>query len=292
MTDTTCVCCQRPMPDQAYACTSCAHGLGSALLVAAGHAEDAEAVITRQVRYGAGSRGGSGSGLDPDLRASARLAAITATIGGWARVVTEETGRQPAWRPTEGPLCPPVGRRCEHDSCAAIRRRMPASTLALETAWLSRQTGWLRKHPAAKEAFADLHTACYDLARLVDRPVDRELVGMCDCGRTLYAPHGQVLVQCPGQTCQLTWHVERSREILRQALDGKLVTAAEASWLASFLDTDRTQEQIRKLINAWSSRSLIVARGEIDREPTFRFGDVAGRLARTPRRAPARVSAA
>jgi hypothetical protein len=203
-----------------------------------------------------------------DLAASAKLRPIENTIGTWARHVAEE-----ARQTIPPPVWPSFNR-----TAAAAR-------------WLSLHVDWLRGRPEADEAFGELHDACRELVRLIDRPADRELVGMCDCGKVLYAPHGRTEVTCPVPTCELRWDVAESRAILRRALDGKLVTAAEAARLGQYLDTDRTQEQIRKLINAWSSRSLIVAHGEIDAEPAFRFGDVSERLARTPRRTAARETA-
>jgi hypothetical protein len=279
-----CVRCGSPLADGAYVCHDEAHNLAGALLAAAGHAEDASTLSERGARPGASSRGGGDTPL-PDLTRSARYAHAAAAITRWARVVSEETGRRPRWRAAIGPLCPPNGRRCEHGSCEAIRRRTPPADVSLAAAWLAQQTGWLRKHPAAGEAFAQLHAACTTLARLIDVPPDKELVGMCDCGRVLYGRRDQVFVTCPVTTCKLRWNVAESRDILRDALDGKLVTAAEAARFGQYLDTDRTQEQIRKLINTWSSRGQIVAHGEIEGEPTFRFGDVSERLARTPRRA-------
>jgi hypothetical protein len=281
----TCVRCGRPTAD-GFACHTCALGLAQALTVAAGHAEDAEAVLARQTRYGAGGRGGNDEPLPVDLTASVRLAAVDNTIDTWARVVLDETGQSLSpWRLAAGPLCPPTGTRCAHDSCETIRRRWPISSLGMAALWLAGQVEWLRKHPAAGEAFRELHDACAQLARLVDRPPDKELVGMCDCGKVLYAAYGKVVIQCPLVTCKLVWDVADSRDILRRHLGDKLVTAAEAARLAAYLDTDRTQEQIRKLINAWASRRQVAAHGvDRDGEPTFRFGDVAQRLATTPKR--------
>jgi hypothetical protein len=291
------------MADTAYACPTCAQELADALVTASGHAEDAETVIARQARYGAGSRGGTSEPLPVDLTASTRYATIGNTITTWARDL-EESGTPPAepWRPVAGPLCAPQRPddeprdkvrdeplyRCEHESCAAIRDRTPPPVLTTTLRWLAGQKSALRKHPAADELFRALHDACGQLARLVDRPADKELVGMCDCGKVLYAPHGRRVVTCPVPTCKLQWDVADSRTILRRALDGKLVTAAEAARLAQYLDTDRNQQQIRKLINAWTrpERCLIGSHGEIDGEPAYRFGDISERLARTPRRTP------
>lgn len=294
-----CVRCGRPTPD-GYCCSGCASELADALLVASGHAEDAEAVIARQTRYGAGSRGGSEARLGYDPTASARYAAVIRTVGRVGQDLTESGVRPPGpWRAAAGPLCAPQRPgdqprdrrreepwyRCEHTSCMAIRDRTPPTPLAAELMWLTQCMRNLRRHPAADEHFKDLHDACAELARLVDRPADKELVGMCDCGKVLYAANGNSVVTCPTPTCKLHWNVAESRNILRRSLDGKLVTAAEAARLSGFLDSDRTQDQIRKLINKWAQRGDLAAHGEIDGEPTFRFGDVFERLARTQRRA-------
>lgn len=299
MSEHLCVVCGRPTPD-GYACHACAQELADALTTAAGHAEDAETANGRQAGYGAGSRGGSSDGVTYDPKRSARLNAVRLAADGWTTDLLAGADF-PAWRRTAGPLCPAqrTGERCTHRSCAAVRVTVPPPMLAQEFSWLAGRTDALRQHPAAAEAFRELHDACADLARLVDVPADNELVGMCDCGKVLYAPRGKTVVTCPVPTCKLRWDVATSRDILRRALDDKLVTASDAARLGQYLDSDRTQEQIRKLINAWSSRSLVVAHGSVveddgvdedgmpktKTEPTFRFGDVSDRLARTPRRA-------
>jgi len=289
-----CVRCDRPT--DGTVCHSEALSLAESLQTAAGHAEDAETVIARQARYGAGGRGGSGEPLPVDLTASARYGTAANTIGRWAQRLLDETNapEPEAWRPTAGPVCaprrpadgPPLPGKpwllCAHRSCEAIRRPRPPA-IAEACLWLAGQTGWLRKHPAAGEAFTDLERACADLARLVDRPADKELVGMCDCGKVLYAPGGRIFVSCPQPTCKLLWHVERSRDILHDALRDKLVTAADAARLAAHWD-ERASEQIRKLVNKWAERSRITAHAELGGDPAFRFGDVLDLLAQTPRR--------
>lgn len=281
-----CVRCGRPT--DAAVCAPEAQGLAEDLVRAAGHAEDAWTVIARQTRYGGGSGGGSVDGA-PDLSASAKLAPIVTAIGGWARLVEDQTGRRPRWRPLAGPLCPPSGHRCAHGSCEGIRRRTPPPKLALDAAWLARQVEWLRRHPAAEEAFRDLTAAGIQLAWLCDSPAENELVGVCDCGKILYAREGREVIQCPMPTCKLVWHVERSRDILRRHLGDKLVTASEAARLAAYLDSDRTQDGIRKLIAARVRSRQLLAHGEIPDEngdpiPTYRFGEVAAVLATIPRR--------
>jgi hypothetical protein len=228
--------------------------------------------------------------MTPNFTASKVYGRFRAAIGTWERDLVE-TGRArpPApWRPHLGPLCAPArpgdeprdGNRCGHESCARIREERP-SALAHTVLWLAEQVGELRKHPAAVEAFAELHAACAELASIVDRPADDELVGVCDCGKILYAVHGRTYVRCPAVTCKLTWHVERSRDILRRHLGDKLVTLPEAARLAAYLDPDRTLDGIRKLIAARIDQ--LVPHGQLadedGAEPAYLFGDVVALLA-------------
>lgn len=290
-----CVRCRRPMPDTAYVCAADARSLAEALTAAAGHAEDAWTVIARQARYGAGSRGGRDEPLPVDLTASAQLAAVENTIGTWARHVLEES----RWQPVAGPRCP-VGAQCSHGSCAEIRRPWPMANLGAAAGWLAAHVHWLRMRPEAAEAFGQLTDACTQLERLVDRPSSgHRLVGMCDCGKILYAPHGRDVVQC--KACGAKWNVTESQGILLRHLDGKLVTVPEALDMAGWLDVDRTREQIRKLVTGWAKTGQIAAHGQVFRDPTeaeiradpeaypvavptYRFGEIRAKLAATPRR--------
>jgi hypothetical protein len=260
MSATPCVRCGRPTAD-GYACHGCAQGLAQVLTVAAGHAEDAEAVLARQTRYGAGGRGGNDEPLPVDLTAATRYRAVENAIGGWARHVSEATGDA---------IPPPVW--------------PTLNTTAIAAQYLAARVGQLRGWPEAGEAFKELHDTCAQLSRLVDRPADRDLVGMCDCGKTLYAASGRTVVQCPAVTCKLVWNVAESRDILRRALDGKLVTASEAARLAAYLDGDRTQDAIRKLIASRAAGGQLGAHGQIGDEPAYRFGEVVAVLATIQRR--------
>lgn len=288
-----CVVCTRPTPD-GFACAADARSLAERLTGAAGHAEDAESGGTRGSRYG-GTRGGSSDGVSFDPTRSAKLGAVVLAVDGW---VSDLLGDEPfpAWRRTQGPLCPPLRTavtlddgevmlvQCPHSSCAAIKVATPPSVLAQEFSWLSGQMRALRHHPAAAEAFRELRDACDQLARLVDTPADKVLVGMCDCGKVLYAPRDKADVRCPEPTCKLVWNVGQSRDILRKALDDKLVDRAQAAFLAQYLDGDRTQDNIGKLIDSRVRSGQLAAHGEIDSEPLYRFGEVVLMLATVPRR--------
>lgn len=304
----TCARCERELADGAYVCDRpCAERLARDLAEAAGHADDAPNVVARQVRYGPGGGRANERPLPFDVRASEDLWAAENTIGTWARHVAEERGIAPFEPPppTLGPLCAQGDlSKCPHGSCDAIKRPYPNPTMGELILWISGQLNWLRHRPEAAEAFDELDDACRMLRRLVDRPADRVLVGMCDCGRVLYAPADREQVVCP--ECAAEWDVETSRWNLRDRLDERLVIAADAARLAGYLGTDRTQEQLRKLVTKWGERGEIPIRDSVWRKPTpgeiqaakdegeeppaaiavpvYRFGDVAERLARTPRR--------
>lgn len=315
MTNTDCVTgCGRPAPD-ALVCRVCGRQLGERLTAAAGYAEDAQGGAARQIGNG-GGRSAYGEAPMPDMHRSAEINRVTLAVGTCERDLAEtgHTAPRPPWRAMVGPLCPPPrpghlpdgpGYRCPHRTCEAIRQRTPPTELAQALTWLAGHTDALRQHPAAAEAFRELDRVCATLERLVDRPAGgRRLVGMCDCGQILYAPHGRDVVKCKGRerSCGATWNVTESQDILLRHLDDQLVTVPEALDMAGWLDTDRTREQIRKLLTGWIRTEQVVAHGTAWRDPTdaeqhadppitgpvavptYRFGEIRARLAATPRR--------
>lgn len=285
MSAPTCVACERPMTDQAFACTRCANELAETLRTAAGHAEDAWTVIARQTRYG--DAGGTRTVEAEAAEIAADLRRNKVTAFAWAASI-----EQPApggLRPEPLPVAlGPAGTLDAVTNTITTWARdqyCRADSLGGAALWLADHVGDLRVHPAAAEAFDELHDACAQLERLVDRPAsDRRLVGVCDCGAVLYARGGQYAIQCRERTCGATWDVERSREILIRHLDGRLLTAAEAARMAAYLDPGRTTEQIRMLIASWAKRGQVAVHGAIGGAPTYLFGEVRARLAETPRR--------
>lgn len=268
-------CARCGAPTDATICRPEARELSDRLLVAAGHAEDAEAVLTRQVHYGNGGRGGSSDDPMPiDLTAATRFAAIENTLTTWARHAAESRNQ---------PLAHTSRNAAQH----AAR-------------YLAANIDWLRGQPEAAQAFNDLENACNALARLVDRPADnRHLVGICDCGKVLYAPWNWSTIRC--KACGATWSLADGQDILLRHLDDKLVTAGEAAKLAGHLDPERSQDAVRKLVEKWAAHHRLVAHGHVMREPTeaevrrdpeaypvmvptYRFGEIRKLLDETPRR--------
>lgn len=280
---TTCVRCGAPT--DAAVCHPEALSLAETLRTAAGHAEDAWTVIARQARVG--TAGGTRAPEPEPAPTAEDLRRNPVTAFGWQASI--ERPLAGALRPEPGPA--DLGAfdrlRAVENTVGTWARDLDSWAEGLIEAclWLAEHVEILRTHPAAQEAFDELHDACRQLERLVDRPADKRLVGVCDCGKVLYAAGGRSVVQCPERTCEMKWDVGESRDILRRHLDDRLVTAGEAARLGQYLDGDRTQDQIRALISRWMrGAEPLIVRGEIRGERTYRFGDVVMRLARTPRR--------
>jgi hypothetical protein len=280
VTQNECAVCGRPSPD-GYACVACAVDRPRQLLAEItdmlGAALD---VAHRQARHGTsgGGSGKPGSALPLNLGATARLDGVRTALTTWWRHIAEER----------------VG------GTWVVFAGEPIEQAAI---WLSGQLEWMRHRPEVEEFLTDIKAAHRIIRGIAEPNQHRVIVGLCDCGKTLYAIPERQTVTC--KDCELTWDVDDSRESLRGHLDDRLVTAAEAAHLAGFLDTDRSAVQIRKLVNKWSERGQLAKHGDVrvkhqhrdgcpagcaavmDVIDTYRFGDIAGRIADTPRRAQA-----
>lgn len=285
MTDPLCF-CGAPVPDQAYACNTCTHGLERALGEVPALAEQLDLAITRQTKLAAGTFTGQrraepssddieaagyrhaaetlrlikqpGAAVQPltyDAAASDAATVLRSTLVGWVRVVVEERGS-----------------------------RWPADTLAAMGTMLLGQVGWLRHHAAAAEAFDELIHAIGFAWRAVDRRPDLLYAGPCDpsgdahaadgvdvpgpCPTDLYAAPGRSTVTCP--RCQLVWDVEARRDYLLEAARDQLATAAELSRFLTVYGEPVKGDRVRK----WAERGLIAAHGhDSQRRPLYRIGE-------------------
>lgn len=200
--------------------------------------------------------------LPVDLNASARAAVAFNDVTTWARAVLDDRGHQlPDPQPGEHP--------------AAVAAR-----------YLLGEIGWIRHQQFAAECLEQLRAAGAVIRRIVDSPPERELVGRCDCGETLYAYKGAATITCP--ECNLRWDVDESRQSLIDALREHLVTASEAAVLLALWGFDGNRDRLRKTIVMWSVRGHIVARGETEGSPLYRLDDILQRATR----AAAKTSAA
>jgi len=316
---TTCYACQAPT--NAYACERCTRPLHRALIQAAAIADELQTTITRQdrvVRQGGESLRDTKAmeptttvtgkprqpnwliedratlpagalrptGLPVQLDAADRTAAARNTITTWARTIIEERGLtvRPRAALVAGPQC--VKPRCAHESChriaamrAAVARYGDLDQLAHAALLIAQHLDWLRHRPQIEEALPELIDACRELERITDRPPDRQVVGACECRAVLYAVARQKVITC--KDCGESWDVAATRETLLNYAQGYVFTAAEIAGLLAHLDPDGNRMRLRKRINAWASRGLIVSHGTRDGAPTFVLRDVLDRL--TPR---------
>lgn len=243
-----CLTCERPQPDTAYVCATCASRLCERMRIAANLVPELETAVAKLARFGEPgprSRGrapaapirpdggqlrhyadqdiGHLSGLPYDWAASDARDAVTNTVETWCRVVRDERGGQ---YPGE------LG--------AAMR-------------WLAGQLEWLRHQKYAGDAVDELGDAARLVARAVDRPAERVDAGVClavldsgeKCQRRLSAPPGAAKVRCPG--CGATHDAQaRRRLLLGQARDVRGSAAEVARWL-SVLDIPTTESMVRGL---------------------------------------------
>ncbi|MFE7869747.1 hypothetical protein ACFUYE_05280 [Micromonospora humida] len=262
----TCTVCDHHTVDSpaAHACTPCTTTARRHLDDIADTTPAARDVATGASRRGAPTRGNGDARLPINLGASARLDAAQTAITTWARHVADERGVQPP-------------------SAAADRRTGagPGDPLQAAARWLTRHVEWLQHRPEVAEAYRDIGAARRLITGIVDRPAGRVLVGACDCGAVLYAKATAATITC--RHCERAWHVAASRAALRQALDDKLVTAAQLAALAVVGDPDLDRQRVRRLVNVWGHRGPdhggIVTQGhDAAGNPLYRFGDVMGRV--------------
>jgi hypothetical protein len=295
-----CVLCGQPLADTAYVCTPCTDGVRRALLLVvtlAGEAEVTIARLDRLVRTGGRPEPVEddpplGPGQTPPqgaltatplpvaLWAGPRYDAAVTELLSTARHVAAESGRPlPTVRVTP----------CPHRSCEARRRGQaygpvcgeqspPEHPLRMLAAWLAEraQLNWLRYRPEGEELLRGITAACRQIESIVDRPVERVIVGRCPCGEYLYARAGAATVTCTG--CGTHYDVAATRDRMRESLADSLFTGAEIATLATYLGYQGRREATRNRIKVWASRGLVTPHGEYAGAPAYRFGEVMARL--------------
>lgn len=274
MTANICAVCDRPTPDGTV-CVTETERARQQLAEIAELTEAARAVMYRQTATGDTVHSTPGPRDLLDYGAGARLDAVQTALTGWAR---DLSGDQ--WRPE------------------------PGEVITQAAAWLAERVETIRHVRQADDILREIWDCLMAMRSVVERGREpAEVVGACNCQRILYAKAGRTAVKCPD--CDAVWDVTEARDELRGRLNSTLVTAAEAAHLGAYLDTDRTSEQVRKLVNKWAEREQLEphdgrevlikhrhrptcqtgCKQAADRLAVYRFGDIADRLANTPRRA-------
>lgn len=262
--------CGRPA-DGWFVCAQCADELTAALHRMPWLLTELDLVMAMLTRYTTGTDGSHGNSQPPGLDWAASqvrgrlvgaltLAATTiGTANGWA-----------VWSSANGNPTDVVG-----------------ADAPLHAAWLAFRITAIRLHPEGPSLTDQLVHAHDAALTLIDRPQQRQYLGDCAdlSGVEQYACPGQVYgrewrAHATCDTCGLQWDANELRRHLVDALTERLVTAAEIARLATYLNLTIDRVKVRKRINQWHHRGLLISRGERAGDPAFRFGDANTLLAR------------
>ena len=256
----TCARCSRPMRHEtALVCGRCGSELRALLARTAKLAEDVETTVARLDHI---TRTGSGQqepGVDDGWWKGADA------LEAWPLPVNLDAAR--AYQAAYGELTTWARHCCETRGIFYVGE----ANLETVCAFLAGQVDWARFRDEADEAFKAIGDACRRIERIVDRGPERLVVGRCPCGTWLYAITGADDVKCDG--CGTSYDVQASRADLREQLKDSLMTAAEAARMVAHTGLDVPNYRIRKLLWTWTQRGRLQARGEVNGDPTYRFGD-------------------
>ncbi|NAE18038.1 hypothetical protein [Enterococcus hirae] len=280
--------CDNLCHDQAYICGHHGDKLTEDLAKVSWLAEELQTVFTRQTASTDAGMGSTGvaTPLLYDERASEAQWVLGNTLTTWARLVAEERGID---LPDDG----------GHTSVAQ---------------WLTGQVQWLRHHPAADEAYDELHSVIHTAERVVDLTPKRLYLGRCGaaagdradcpcdchvggldaacsisggcgldyhtaavgprCQRDLYARPEAATVKC--LSCGTGHDVPQRRAAAVAYADGHLGTAAEISALCRHMLGELVTPA---MIRGYVRRDRIAAKGTaVDQRgrtvPAYRIGDV------------------
>jgi hypothetical protein len=245
--------CGRPVPDQAYCCSTCGNRLGGHLAeVTPQLALALDDTFSRQSRGGNLTIGAHAHTFVPpapwDERASTTGRQLRSTLTTWCRVVDEERGTSP-----------------------------PADTLPAMAAHLAGNLEWIRHHPAAAECVDDVCRGVAAAWHAVDRHPDRLYAGPCwrkddvtgaACSGELYAGLDAVVAVCP--VCNWRFDVAERRAWLLEAARDVLASATLISAALSRLEVPVTVDRLWQ----WQHRGRVFNHSAPGEDPTYRVGDV------------------
>lgn len=261
--------CGRPVTDHAFVCVSCAAALREALVrLRDDLADDLDVSLARQARIGSGGGGRPAETPLPYGEAASETRwLLHTTLVSWVLVLLNDL------RPF-GPVCA----RCEHRSCSTITdRATPDETLPAMADWLATRVGTLRHHPHGPRAVDELLHAVRQADQAIDRPADRNFLGVCsvelddggECDAELYAPPGYRTFVC--YVCKTSHDVAYRQKVLLEYAKDVLGTATELARALSGLGEHVTPSMIR----GYAHRKRLVPRGtDSVGHPLYRLGDV------------------
>lgn len=261
-------CDQRGVPDGVKVCRECTRTLKVALEeIELAHA-DLDTVRTKQARFSHRVGGGKGAksktlplGIDmrftPDGTGTLVEVLTSSTLVYWAGVITR------TWPGTS----------------------WPGHTIPDLVSFLSGVRTAIVAQDWAPQMLREVLRVEKQLKAFLLPPPSKVYAGVCMICRIvgdhspLYAREGDDKVQCPADDCGWVYDVDECRDSLRSQLDGFLFTAAQIADLSTYLDVLDDREKVRKRINQWHHRGVIVpSQRTEDDEPMFVFGEVVERI--------------
>lgn len=305
--------CDGHTPDNAYICPRCCRKLERYLGDMPALLVELEITATRQARISdrsgprskrsevywrrAGATGDSIDDLATSMEALARspfnwkaaddLYAARNALTSWVRIMEDESGRRCT---ADGP--PPLGPhcwKCKHKSCWTIRTHDYIDEAAM-CLWLIRQLEWFRQRREATEFYDEIKHLHAAILEAIDRSVPLIFAGACSTCRTiepdgtilkinLYARLGAKTVRC--HKCGSEYDTAARRDQMLADAWGMLFNAATIALAAASFGYETKVERIWK----WKQRGLITPRGvDVNGYPTYRLGDILGKLQDDQRR--------
>ena len=274
MTATQCVRCERPMADQAWACSSCGSRAGDQLNDIADMTPAARDIATGQ-SHRAGGSGGSGkpgSRLPFDLGATSKLDAVQGELITWARHVTETRG-------IHGP-------------------GIHGDPIARFATWLGGHVEWMRHRQEADEFLAAVDS-CLRVVRSIARgPAEQKYLGPCGadrkhadlCGETVcYEDDFTLNCTCwchtdEPSTCEGDVYAYRGSRVGRcRTCGAEVATGDREAWLDGEVRSHAFRAaQIAEAygvnantIRSWAARGQLVPHGhDPEDRPLFNVGEV------------------
>lgn len=255
--------CGRPTRDEAYTCETCGDDLYRALGDVPWLAEELEISTTRQKGIDYRGVGGGKGGKKPAERPSPvswgpseARAHLRGLLVSWALLCDQDGVRNSS----------------PHDG-------LPDDDLPSLSRYLMWRVDGLMLLDIGSDAVEEIVSAVAHCHRVIDRPADRQYLGDCheqDCQGRIYARPGATFARC--DMCMTSVNADSRREEMLTELRDRLCTAAEIARLSTYLGLKADREQVRKRINQWATRKLIVEHPSVTGEVVFQFGEVYARL--------------
>jgi len=271
-----CVRCERPMPDQAYACAGCRDRAVDQLHTIVDTTPAARDVAHGQARRGPGGAGSAEPRLPLNLGATQRLDAVQGTLGTWARHVAETRGGRPQ----------------------AVR----ADPIVHAARYLAANAEWMRHRREVGEFLEDVEACARVVAGIARGPGEQKYLG--PCGAERWPTEFDSDVRCPvdGEMVNLKcWNcgwVRREKPTpcegdvyaYRGASKGRCKTCGgevATSEREAWLDGEVRQHAFRaahiadaygvnvNTIRSWAARGQLVPHGrDAEDRPLFNVGEV------------------